>query len=127
MKTIYSTLAFFILMANSLFAQRARFVTSGTIEYEKTVNMYAVIKNDMDEGDTFGKLAFEAYQKNNPQFKKLRSNLTFGDNKALYTPIVPEDATRKMGKSTHGTTYNRAGCPVWESVRATKAAAKPNP
>jgi len=98
MKTIIITLTFFVLADNLLFAQQARFVTSGTIEYEKTVNMYAVIKKDMDDDDnTFEKMAFEAYQKNNPQFKKLKSTLTFGNNKSLFTPVVPEDASRKMG------------------------------
>jgi len=98
MKTIIITLAFFLLTDNLLFAQHANFITSGSIEYEKTVNMYALIKKDMYDGDdTFGKLAFEQFQKNNPQFKKLKSVLTFGENKTLYTPIAPEETTRKMG------------------------------
>src|SRR6202012_4616963 len=97
MKIIYSALAFFVLAADVLFAQQARFITSGTIEYEKTVNMYALIKNDMDDDNTFGKLAFEAYQKNNPQFKKLKSTLYFADNKTLYKPLPDEQIGRKMG------------------------------
>jgi GLPGLI family protein len=86
-----------LLTSNFLFAQQARFVTSGTIEFEKTVNMYAVIKSDIDEKEVFETMAFDAYKKNNPQFKKLKSTLTFGDNKSLYTPIVPEETSRKMG------------------------------
>ncbi|MGZ3756908.1 MAG: GLPGLI family protein [Mucilaginibacter sp.] len=96
MKSIIITLAL-LLTCNFLFAQQARFVTSGTIEFEKTVNMYAVIKSDIDEKDVFDNMAFDAFKKNNPQFKKLKSTLTFGDNKSLYTPVVPEESSRKMG------------------------------
>jgi len=97
MKTILIALTLFVLTGNTLVAQQARFVTSGAIEYEKTVNMYAVLKSDIDVDDTFGQMAFDAYQKNNPQFKKLRSTLTFAENKSLYTPVVPDESARKMG------------------------------
>ena len=88
-----------LLAIEPLFAQHAHFTSSGTIEFEKTVNMYALIKKDMEgeDDDTFSKMAFEAYQKANPQFKKLKATLTFGDNKMLYKPAPNEDVSRKMG------------------------------
>ena len=93
-------LAFALLLTGSaILAQtpQVRFVTSGTIEFEKTVNMYAVIKSDIDEKDVFDNMAFEAFKKNNPQFKKLKSTLSFADNRLLYTPVAPEEVSRKMG------------------------------
>lgn len=35
---------------------------------------------------------FDAYKKNNPQFKKLKSTLTFSKDKTLFTPIADESA-----------------------------------
>lgn len=77
-----------LLTGNALFAQYSRFPTSGTVEYEKTINMYAVIKKKIDvDKNTFGAQAFESFKKTQPQFKKVRSTLTFAGNKTLYTPI----------------------------------------
>ena len=47
-----------LLAFEPLFAQHAHFTSSGTIEYEKTVNMYALLKKDVevDEDNTFGKI-----------------------------------------------------------------------
>lgn len=70
-------------------AQNARFITSGVIEYEKKVNMYALITEQMKRypDDTFGAKVFEDYKKNNPQFKLLKSTLSFGNGKTLFTPV----------------------------------------
>lgn len=75
-----------------LSAQNAHFTTSGTIEYEKKVNMYAVIKKVINkDNESWYAPAFESYKKNNPQFKTLISKMTFGANKTLYAPIESEE------------------------------------
>jgi GLPGLI family protein len=87
----------FILLAclfsgGMLLAQNAHFTTSGTIEYEKKVNMYAVIKKVINkDNESWYTPAFESYKKNNPQFKTLNSKMTFGGNKTLYAPIESDD------------------------------------
>jgi GLPGLI family protein len=81
------------IFGSSLFAQNKHFTTSGTIEYEKRVNMYAIIKKMIDEdkeNESWYGPAFDSYKKNSPQFKTLKSTLTFTNNKTYYTPIVPE-------------------------------------
>jgi hypothetical protein len=71
------------------FAQNTHFTTSGTIEYEKRVNMYGVIKAVINkDNESWYAPAFESYKKTNPQFKVLKSTLTFGSNKTLYAPIA---------------------------------------
>lgn len=71
-----------------MFAQNAHFTTQGTIEYEKRVNMYAVIKKAINkDNESWYTPAFESYKKTQPQFKVLKSTLTFANNKSLYTPI----------------------------------------
>jgi GLPGLI family protein len=90
--TIYTTLL--LALSSSLsFGQNAHFVTSGIIEYEKTINMYALFRKDINkDNESFLQPAYEAYKKNQPQFKKLKSTLVFGNNKTLFTPIE-DDAT----------------------------------
>ena len=94
MKTKLVAIAALLFTCNMLFAQNAHFITSGTIEFEKTANTYALIKRlyakDMD--DAFTQPAFEQYKKTQPQFKVLKSTLTFGYNKTLFTPVKPESA-----------------------------------
>ncbi|GGH20613.1 GLPGLI family protein [Mucilaginibacter phyllosphaerae] len=71
-----------------VFAQNAHFTTSGTIEFEKKVNMYAVIQKLITKNnESWYAPAFESYKKNNPQFKTMKSTLTFGGNKTLYAPV----------------------------------------
>ena len=71
------------------YAQNKHFPTQGTIEFEKKVNMYALIKDMIkkypSEASWYTPL-FEQYQKTNPQFKTLKSTLTFGKNQTLFTP-----------------------------------------
>src|SRR5580704_1545796 len=75
------------------FGQNAHFMTSGVITYEKTINMYALFRKDINkDNESFLQPAYEQYKKNQPQFKKLKSTLTFGDNRTLFTP-VEDDAT----------------------------------
>src|SRR5665213_840111 len=84
-------IAVLLCACSTIQAQNAHFTTSGTIEFEKSVNTFAIIKrlygNNM-EG--FLQQAFDQYKKTQPQFKVLKSTLTFDNNKTLFTPIVPE-------------------------------------
>jgi GLPGLI family protein len=92
MKATLTAFAALFFTCNILCAQNIRFVTSGSIEFQKSVNIYAIIKkmygNDMNG---FLQQAFDQYKKTQPQFKILKSTLAFGDNKTLFTPIAPEN------------------------------------
>lgn len=81
---------FFLSFKSS--AQNVRFVTQGTIEYEKRVNAYALIKQQLKlwDDDSFSASAFESYQKNNPQFKVAKSKLVFSNQTTAFIP--EEDA-----------------------------------
>jgi GLPGLI family protein len=88
-------LATLVATTGGSFAQNAHFTNSGVIEFEKTVNMFAMFKKDINkDNESYMKPAFEAYQKNQPQFKKLKSTLTFGDGKTLYSPIEDDGDER---------------------------------
>jgi len=93
MKAFLITLAALAFTGNVLFAQSAHFTTSGSISYDKSINTYALIKklygSDMNG---FMQQAFDNYKKTQPQFKVLKSTLTFADNRTLFTPIPPETA-----------------------------------
>ena len=87
-KFISYTITMLTLGSSLAFGQNAHFTTSGTIEFEKTVNMYALFRKDINkDNESFLQPAYEAYIKNQPQFKKLKSTLTFEDNKTLFTPV----------------------------------------
>jgi GLPGLI family protein len=93
-KTILITIAALLFTGNILFAQNARFTTSGTIEFEKSVNTFAIIKRMYgDDMQGFLQQAFDQYKKTQPQFKVLKSTLTFSGDKTLFTPIPPENTT----------------------------------
>jgi GLPGLI family protein len=80
-----------LFSSSILFAQNAHFTTSGIIQYEKKVNMYAVIKKAINkDNESWYNPAFESYKKNQPQFKVLKSTLTFGNNKTLYAPVIDD-------------------------------------
>lgn len=91
MRNILTHVAFLLaLSSQSVFAQTARFTTSGTIEFEKTVNTYALIKRGEITGkNTAGneRQLFEQYQTGHQQFKVFKSTLVFGNHQTLFTPI----------------------------------------
>ena len=68
------TLALLLFFSSSLFAQHAHFTTSGTIEFEKKVNMYAVIQRMITkDNEAFFAPIFDTYKKGQPQFKSFKS------------------------------------------------------
>jgi GLPGLI family protein len=78
-----------LFAGNIVLAQNTHFTTSGTIEFEKTVNMYAWLKKYLS-GNTYGQQVYDQYVKTKPQFAKMKSTLTFSKDKSLFTPIVDE-------------------------------------
>lgn len=110
MKSIYSIITFCLLLVtgNLVMAQNAHFTTNGTIEFEKSINMYAIIKKMINtENESYYNPAFDQYKKTQPQFKKMKSIMNFADNKILYTP-QPEEATNNgfFGSSPINTQIN---------------------
>lgn len=82
-----------IFTAHLSFSQNARFPTQGVIEFNKTVNMFALIKRNIVSYDnSFYTQAFEAYKKSQPQFITLKSTLTFSDQKTLFKPVESREA-----------------------------------
>lgn len=77
----------FIGISTTLFAQNARFATEGVIEFERNINMYAIIGKEAKPENPFMIQIFDAYKKGNPQFKVLKSTLTFSKDKTLFKPI----------------------------------------
>lgn len=84
----YTILFLMLLLATSADAQNVRFVTQGTIVYEKKVNIYALMKEEikMYPNDIYYVRMFEEYQKAQPQFKVLKSTLNFNKSHTLLTP-----------------------------------------
>ena len=71
----------------SLRAQYAHFTSSGTIEFERRTNAYALIQKTITkDNEAWMQPAFDYYKKNSPQFRVLNAKLEFDDNKTLYTP-----------------------------------------
>jgi GLPGLI family protein len=86
------SLCFFMSM-QPLFAQYKHFTYSGTVEFEKTINMYALIKKQINKQNAgFMQSVYEQYRKTKPQFKKLKSILTFTSDNSLFKPIEEEDS-----------------------------------
>jgi GLPGLI family protein len=73
-------------MSNILLAQNARFPLEGIIEFERNINMYAVIQKKIRQNDGFEAQFFEQYKKTEPQFKILKSTLYFSKDKTLFKP-----------------------------------------
>lgn len=85
---IIATIAFLVLGSNMLMAQNEHFTVHGTIEFEKSINMFAMIQKLITpDNESFFTPILESYKKTQPQFKKVKSTLSFTDNKTLYKPI----------------------------------------
>ena len=84
-----------LFSGNILFAQQnVRFITSGTIEYQKRVNTFQVMGNVVaPTADASLKARMQQvvdqYKKTQSQFATFNSSLSFSGNKTLLTPILP--------------------------------------
>jgi len=97
MKSALNIISFLIMLfsAEIVSGQHARFTTEGSIEFEKSVNMHAQIKKMINKNnETFYIPAFEQYQKTQPQFKTMKSTLSFSKGKTLYSPVAGEATPR---------------------------------
>jgi GLPGLI family protein len=80
-----------LITGHTLLAQNQHFTFNGTIEFERTLNMYNMIKKSINkDNESYMQQAFDAYKKNNTQFKKQKSILTFAKDKSIYTPVVED-------------------------------------
>lgn len=87
MRTTFMLIVFTALAICSSFAQRVRFIRSGTIEFEKRINMFALIAKTYGENkDGVTAQVIEQYKKTQPQFKALIANLSFNDHITVFTP-----------------------------------------
>jgi GLPGLI family protein len=80
--------------AMSLRAQHAHFTRSGTIEFERKTNAWVVIGKEINkDNEAFMSSVLDNYKKNKPQFRILKSTLSFSSNKTLFTPIEADPAS----------------------------------
>lgn len=93
MKTKLILLAFlFTGFSTTLSAQNARFATEGVIEFDRNTNMYAVLQKQVNNNNSsYLSQIIDEYKKKQPQFKILKSTLTFSKGKTLFSPL--EDTT----------------------------------
>jgi GLPGLI family protein len=78
-------------------AQHAHFTRSGTIEFERKTNAWAMIKREINkDNEAFLVPALDNYKKTSPQFRVLKSKLSFSDNKTLFTPIEADPPTNNL-------------------------------
>ena len=95
MKKTFIIIITILLAGSSLFAQqKATFITSGTIDYQKRVNIYQVIPYQLHKDadarmKTQWQQVLEQFKKTQAQFATFNSTLSFGNNKMLLTPIKP--------------------------------------
>ena len=88
MKRTIVTIAVLLGLAGAARAQQPHFTTSGTIEFERKTNVFAMIKKLINkDNEAYLAPALDAYKKSNPQFRILKSTLSFNNNKTLFTPI----------------------------------------
>lgn len=95
-------LAFFIaiwLLLGQLQAQNTMYITSGRIEFEKKVNVYALMGNEDNEWLTLMK-------KTTPQFRTTYYNLVFNNDSLLYAP----------GRENPGSGHMMMSMPAEENV-----------
>lgn len=99
-----------MLLTASLQAQNNKIITSGTIEFEKRINMHAAAKNEITDANTgyaeSEKRSLETYKKANPQFGMLQSTYIFNNNKSLFTPIKPNVPLNNFYGNPIGTQFN---------------------
>lgn len=65
-------------------AQYAHFITSGTIEYERSINMYALMGTEVSADNALSEKFFEAYKRSNPQFHTSSFTLQFTPEASTY-------------------------------------------
>lgn len=103
MKKLLTFIILLAVAANIATAQNQHFTTSGVVEYTRRINMYAIIKKMIETDDTWSAQFFESYKKNHPQFKELKSTLTFANNKSLFVPIEEDNPSNDWWSNSPST------------------------
>ena len=88
MRTMLSifTITFF-LNFQTVFGQDVHFIKSGVIEFNKTANMFVLIKkNTQFDPNLAARQAYDKYVKDYPQFNITTSKLIFDSGKSIYKP-----------------------------------------
>ncbi len=97
MKNIfYLTTLFFYIQTLPANAQFSHFTSNGVIEYEKSVNMFAILKPKNDD-NVWQKEFYDKYRSTQPQFTKYRSKLFFNKNQSLFKPNLEDNNNAKGG------------------------------
>lgn len=91
---IYLALLFLCCEVIPANAQFAKFTNNGVIAYEKSVNMFAILKPKNDE-DVWRKEFYDKYKSTQPQFVKYRSTLSFNLNQSLFKPNQEDNNNSK--------------------------------
>ncbi len=87
----------FAFYGNKASAQFAHFTNHGIIEFEKSVNMHALLKPKEGDDNIFQKEYYEKYKSTQPQFTKFRSKLLFDQNKTYFQPNLEDNDKAKSG------------------------------
>ncbi|MFI5162681.1 MAG: GLPGLI family protein [Sphingobacteriales bacterium] len=96
-----------LFLSTTIFAQHHHFTTSGKIEYNRTMNMWALMKKRINkDNEAFMQTIYDAYIKNSPQFKVLKSTIAFSNDKTLFTPIEDDVPDNFFGESPITTQNN---------------------
>lgn len=93
---IYLTILSFFFQLIPAQAQFAKFTKVGVIEYEKSVNMFAILKPKNDE-NIWQKEFYDKYKSTQPQFVKYRSQLFFTQNQSSFKPNQDDNNNAKGG------------------------------
>lgn len=98
MKNILYLLVFtFCLSAMTSQAQFAHFTNNGVIEFEKSVNMFAILKPKNGDDNIWQKEFYDKYVSTQPQFVKYRSQLFFNTSQSLFLPNADDNNSNKGG------------------------------
>lgn len=76
-----------VMLYSGLVLGQSKFITSGTIHYQKTQNMFAILKKKVTKDHMENKPRYEDYQRTEDQFLQYQSTLVFNAASSLFTPI----------------------------------------
>ncbi|RYE19182.1 MAG: GLPGLI family protein [Sphingobacteriaceae bacterium] len=104
-KTLIMMVCLFVY--STIRAQNTHFTTVGSVEFEKTINMFAAMKKMINkDNESYMQQVYDQYKKNQPQFKKLKSTLYFINDKTMFKPDADETMQSGLGSSAQTTQNN---------------------
>jgi GLPGLI family protein len=87
MKNLIKISVIFIVLHSGFVRGQTKFITGGTILFEKTQNMFAILKKKVTKDNMENKARYEDYQRTEEQFLKYKSTLIFNASSSLFTPM----------------------------------------